>query len=119
MSRLILALAIWSAFGLVCLISEYSHAGEAYSEVTGVTDKPAQDSAARAAHRNGQRRTPPTGLQRIMVEGAGRVANMTCADVSAFVAIYGVRRAELVARAAGATDSQIQEAKRCLKSSSR
>jgi hypothetical protein len=59
MSRLILALAIWSAFGLVCLISEYAHAGEAYSEVTGVTDKPAQDSAAHAAHRNGQRRTPP------------------------------------------------------------
>jgi hypothetical protein len=61
----------------------------------------------------------PPGLQRIMAEGAGRVANMTCADVSAFVAIYGVRRAELVARAAGATDSQIQEAKRCLKSSAR
>lgn len=62
--------------------------------------------------------TPP-GLQRVMAEGAGRVANMTCADVSAFVAIYGARRAEVVARAAGATESQIREAKQCLKSSSR
>ena len=61
----------------------------------------------------------PPGLQRVMAEGAGRVANMTCADVSAFVAIYGARRAEAVARAAGATESQISEAKRCLKSSSR
>ena len=61
----------------------------------------------------------PPGLQHVMAEGAGRVANMTCADVSAFVAIYGARRAEAVARAAGATESQISEAKRCLKSSSR
>ena len=61
----------------------------------------------------------PPGLQRVMAEGAGRVANMTCADVSAFVAIYGARRAEAVARASGATESQIREAKRCLKSSSR
>ena len=61
----------------------------------------------------------PPGLQRVMAEGAGRVANMTCADVSAFVAIYGARRAELVARSAGATEHQIQEAKRCLSSSSR
>ena len=63
-------------------------------------------------------RTPP-GLAKVMAEGAGRVANMTCADVSAFVAIYGARRAELVARSAGATEHQIQEAKRCLSSSSR
>ena len=92
MNRLSLALAIWIAFGLVCLVSEYAHAGE----------KPI-----------------PPGLQRVMAEGAGRVANMTCADVSAFVAIYGARRAEAVARAAGATEHQIREAKRCLSSSSR
>ena len=92
MNRILLALAIWSVFVLVCLISEYAHAGE----------KPI-----------------PPGLQSVMAEGAGRVANMTCADVSAFVAIYGARRAEAVARAAGATEYQIQEAKRCLKSSSR
>ena len=87
-SRLYLALAIWSVFGVVCLISERAHG----------SDKPI-----------------PPGLAKVMAEGAGRVANMTCADVSAFVGIYGARRAEAVARAAGATDSQIREAKRCLK----
>jgi hypothetical protein len=91
MTRLRLALAIWSAFGLVCLISEYAHAGE----------KPV-----------------PPGLQHVMAEGAGRVANMTCADVRAVVGLYGERRAESVARSAGATDRQIREAKRCLLPSS-
>ena len=88
MNRLLLALAVWSVFGIVCLIGERAHGGE---------------------------NPIPPGLQRIMSEGAGRVVNMTCADVSAFVAIYGARRAEAVARASGATESQIREAKRCLK----
>lgn len=61
----------------------------------------------------------PPGLQRVMAEGAGRVANMTCADVRAVVAVYGAWKAEAVARAAGATEHQIREAKRCLGSSSR
>ena len=92
MNRLSLALAIWLLFGFICLISEYAHAGE----------KPI-----------------PPGLQRVMAEGAGRVANMTCADVRAVVAVYGAWKAEAVARASGATEHQIREAKRCLKSSSR
>lgn len=87
-SRLILALAIWSVFGVVCLISERAHG----------SDKPI-----------------PPGLAKVMAEGAGRVANMTCADVSAFVAIYGARRAEAVARASGASEAQIDKARRCLK----
>lgn len=61
----------------------------------------------------------PPGLQRIMAEGAGRVANMTCADVRAVVAWIGEARAVEMAREAGATNSQIDKAKRCLKSSSR
>ena len=61
----------------------------------------------------------PPGLAKVMAEGAGRVANMTCADVRAVVAIYGEWKAEATARAAGATDQQIKDAKRCLKSSSR
>lgn len=85
-----LALIIWSAFGLVCLIGEYARAKDM-----------------------------PPGLQRVIAEGAGRVANMTCIDVRAVVGLYGERRAEAIARSAGATDSQIREAKRCLKSSSR
>ena len=100
-SRLILALAIWSVFGIVCLISERAHGSEVYSEVTGQTGKLA--------------RPIPPGLAKVMAEGAGRVANMTCADVSAFVALYGARRAEVVARSAGATEHQIAVAKRCLK----
>lgn len=61
----------------------------------------------------------PPGLAKVMAEGSGRVANMTCADVRAVVAIYGARRAEVVARSAGAIEAQIREAKRCLGSSSR
>ena len=88
MNRLTLAIAIWLGFGLVCLISGYAHAGE----------KPI-----------------PPGLHRVMAEGAGRVANMTCADVRAVVAWIGEARAEEAARAAGASDMQIARAKRCLK----
>ena len=92
MTRTIFALAIWLGFGLVCLISGYAHAGE----------KPI-----------------PPGLHRVMAEGAGRVANMTCADVRAVVAWIGEARAEEAARAAGATERQIKDARRCLPSSSR
>lgn len=87
-SRLYLALAIWSVFGVVCLISERAHG----------SDKPI-----------------PPGLAKVMAEGSGRVANMTCADVRAVVEIYGAWKAEAVARAAGATEHQITVAKRCLK----
>lgn len=92
MGRLILALAIWSAFGLVCLISERAHG----------SDKPV-----------------PPGLAKVMAEGAGRVVNPTCDDVRAVVAWIGEARAVEMAREAGATENQIREAKRCLKSSSR
>lgn len=90
MNRLLLATIIWSAFGLVCLISEYAHAKDI-----------------------------PPGLRRVMAEGAGRVVNPSCADVRSFVAWIGEAKAEAAARSAGATDGQIREAKRCLKSSSR
>lgn len=90
MRRIILALAIWSMFCLVCLIAGYAHAKDI-----------------------------PPGLAKVMAEGAGRVANMTCVDVRAAVAVMGEVRAEAVARSAGATDRQIKDAKRCLGSSSR
>jgi hypothetical protein len=114
-NRLLLALAIWSVFGIVCLISERAHGSEVYSEVTGVTDKPDQDGAAHAAHKNGQRRTPPPGLAKVMSEGAGRVVNPTCDDVRAVVAWIGEARAVEMAREAGASNSQIDKARRCLK----
>lgn len=82
-NRLHLAAVIWSAFGLVCLIAEYAHAGE----------KPI-----------------PPGLHRVMAEGAGRVANMTCDDVRAVVAWTGEARAVKMAREAGASSSQIDKA---------
>ena len=94
----LIALSVWIVFGIVCLISWRAHAADHLVDANKVI---------------------PPGLEKVMAEGAGRVANMTCADVSDFVALYGARRAEAVARAAGATDSQIQEGKRCLKSSSR
>ena len=100
-NRLILALAIWSVFGLVCLISERAHG----SDQNHIPDA-------------GKMVVPP-GLQRIMSEGAGMVVNPTCDDVRAVVAWIGEARAESSARSAGATEAQIDWAKRCLKSSSR
>lgn len=88
MNRLLLALAIWLAFGLVCLIGEYAHAGE----------KPI-----------------PPGLAKVMAEGAGRAVNPTCDDVRAVVAWIGEARAVEMAREAGASNSQIDKARRCLK----
>lgn len=88
LNRLILALAICLVFGIVCLISERAHGAE----------KPL-----------------PPGLHRVMAEGAGRVVNPTCDGVRAVVAIYGEWKAEATARAAGATDRQIKDARRCLK----
>ena len=92
LNRLLLALAIWAGFGGVCLIAERAHGG----------DKPI-----------------PPGLAKVMAEGTGRVVTPTCDDVRAVVAWIGEARAVEMAREAGASDSQIREAKRCLKSSSR
>lgn len=57
----------------------------------------------------------PSGLRRVMANGAGRVVNHTCADVRAAVAWYGEGRAVSAARSAGYSESQIQEARKCLK----
>lgn len=128
MSRTLLAVAIWAVFGLVCLISEYAHAGDPPDVGSGkaipteeITRKPLRhshflvDLASKEITRSDTVKPTPPGLQRVMAEGAGRVANMTCADVRAVVAVYGAWKAEAVARAAGATEHQIREAKRCLK----
>jgi hypothetical protein len=88
LNRLLLALAIWSVFGIVCLISERAHGAE----------KPM-----------------PPGLAKVMAEGAGRVVNPTCDDVRAVVAWVGEARAVEMAREAGATNSQIDKARRRLK----
>ena len=86
MTRTIFALAIWLAFGLVCLISEYAHAKDM-----------------------------PPGLAKVMAEGAGRVVTPTCDDVRAVVAWIGEARAVEMAREAGASSSQIEKARRCLR----
>jgi hypothetical protein len=113
-NRLILALAIWSVFGLVCLISKYAHAGKLS------VDERSQDGLSITNNRSQNTTRPiPPGLQRIMAGGAGRVVNPTCDDVRAVVAWLGEAKAVEMARGAGATDSQIREARRCLKSSSR
>lgn len=58
----------------------------------------------------------PPGLHRVMAEGAGRVvANPTCDDVRAVVAWVGEARAVKMAREAGASNYQIDKARRCLK----
>lgn len=119
--RLILALAIWSAFGLVCLISEYAHAGEIAGRRLDVqTD---ENPGSEYRHRNnisgldstssGRRLSP--GLAKVMAEGTGRVVNPTCDDVRAVVAWIGKARAVETAREAGASNSQIDKARRCLK----
>jgi hypothetical protein len=87
-NRPLLALAIWSVFGIVCLISDLAHGSE----------KPI-----------------PPGLAKVMSEGAGRVVNPTCDDVRAVVAWVGEARAVEMAREAGASNSQIDKARRCLK----
>jgi hypothetical protein len=88
LNRLLLALAIWLVFGIVCLISERAHGAE----------KPI-----------------PPGLAKVMAEGAGRVVNPTCDDVRAVVAWIGEARAVEMAREAGASNSQIDKARRCLR----
>ena len=95
---------------LLCALTTSAHAGESHQFV-GDPKVMGRDVTAS--------RPIPPGLQRVMAEGAGRVANMTCADVRSVVSIYGAWKAEAVARAAGATEHQIREAKRCLGSSSR
>ena len=87
-SRLYLALAIWSVFGVLCLISERAHG----------SDKPI-----------------PPGLAKVMAEGAGRIVNPSCEDVRAVVAWIGEARAVEMARGAGASEHQIDKARRCLK----
>lgn len=57
----------------------------------------------------------PSGLRRVMANGAGRVVNHTCADVRAAVAWYGEGRAVSAARSAGYSEGQIKEARKCLK----
>ena len=88
LNRLLLALAIWSVFGIVCLISERAHGAE----------KPI-----------------PPALAKVMAEGAGRIVDPTCDDVRAVVAWIGEARAVEMAREAGASNSQIDKARRCLK----
>lgn len=88
LNRLLLALAIWSVFGIVCLISERAHGAE----------KPI-----------------PPALAKVMAEGAGRIVDPTCDDVRAVVAWIGEARAVEMAREAGASNLQIDKARRCLK----
>lgn len=59
--------------------------------------------------------TIPPGLAKVMAEGAGRVVNPTCDDVRAVVAWIGEAKAVEMAREAGASNSQIDKARRCLK----
>lgn len=105
---------------LLCALTTYAHAGGAVGVGLSVIKDQYGNNIRHITRKVGgaQSQIPP-GLQRIMAEGAGRVANMTCADVRAVVAIYGAWKVEAVARAAGATEHQIREAKRCLGSSSR
>ena len=88
LNRLLLALAIWSVFGIVCLISERAHGAE----------KPI-----------------PPALAKVMAEGAERIVDPTCDDVRAVVAWIGEARAVEMAREAGASNLQIDKARRCLK----
>jgi hypothetical protein len=88
MNRLLLELAIGSVFGIVCLIAERAHGSE---------------------------RPIPPGLAKVMAEGAGRVVTPTCDDVRAVVAWIGEARAVEMAREAGASNSQIERAKKCLR----
>lgn len=108
-SRILIALAIWSVFGVVCLIAGYAHAGEASASHQFVPDPKVMGRDVTAA------RPIPPGLQRIMSEGAGRAVNPTCDDVRAVVAWIGEARAMEMARGAGASSSQIDKARRCLK----
>jgi hypothetical protein len=62
----------------------------------------------------GERPIPPA-LAKVMAEGAGRAVNPTCDDVRAVVAWIGEARAVEMAREAGASISQIDKARRCLK----
>ena len=57
----------------------------------------------------------PPGLAKVMTEGAGRVVNPTCDDVRAVVARVGEAGAVEMAREAGASNPQIERARRCLK----
>ena len=100
---IIFAVAIWLAFGLVCLIAERVHAGESQERL-----------APRLQEANETHRSIPPGLAKVMAEGAGRVVNPTCDDVRAVVAWIGEARAVQMAREAGATDGQITVARRCL-----
>jgi hypothetical protein len=88
-SRIILALVIWSVFGLVYLISARAYG----SERNHIVDANKMVSPI------------PPGLQRIMAEGAG--------DVRAIVAWIGEAKAVEMAREAGASEAQLRDAKRC------
>jgi hypothetical protein len=128
LNRLLLALAIWSVFGIVCLVAEYAHAGESsdigFGKATfeeGIGRKPLQhrhllkDSASKEITHSDTVKPIPPGLAKIMAEGAGRAVNPTCDDVRAVVAWIGEARAVEMAREAGASNSQIDKARRCLK----
>jgi hypothetical protein len=108
-NRLLLALAIWSVFGLVCPISERAHGGET-DHLVGVNKM----IDGHHIPDTGKMVIPP-GLAKVMAEGAGRVVNPTCDDVRAVVAWIGEARAVEMAREAGASNSQIDKARRCLK----
>lgn len=101
--RLLLALAIWAGFGLVCLIGTYAHAGYVCT--------PHQYERGECLPIIKSRGQIPQGIQRILA------TNPNCEDVLALVAWVGEAKAEAVARAAGATDRQIARARRCLSSS--
>ena len=83
--------------------------------MTHAVDAGRQRLASRLQEANAMHRPVPPDLQRIMTEGAGRVVNPNCDDVRAVVAWVGEARAEAEARAAGASEAQIRDAKRCLR----
>lgn len=108
MNRLFLALAIWSVFGLVCLIAGYAHA-EPYSCTWHQYERGECLPILKDAG------PMPPSIRRLMAEGAGRVVNPTCDDVRAVVAWIGEAKAVEMAKEAGASNSQIDKARRCLR----
>jgi hypothetical protein len=74
-NRLLLAIAVWLAFGLVCLIGTYAHAEPAFR----------------------------------------LVVTLTCDDIRTLVAWQGWAEIETRAKAAGASQAQLDQAKKCLK----
>ena len=115
MNRLSLALVIWLAFGLVCLIAEYAHAGPytcTWHQYERGECLPILKDAG----------PMPPSIKKLMAEGAGRAVysnrgahwTLTCDDVKAIVAQLGEARAIAAAQAYGAGEAQIAVARQCL-----